>query len=64
MTEYQPSTPGPCGAELTDLLDDAAYFRTENPNGDHGWQKPRRMDSTRDPTQIVGRVCWIGSWED
>ena len=51
-------------AKRAELLDDAVYFRTDNPSGDHGWQKPRRMDNTRDPIQIIGRVRWIGSWED
>lgn len=51
-------------AKRAELLDDAVYFRTDNPNGDHGWHKPRRMDNARDPIQIVGRVRWIGSWED
>lgn len=46
------------------MLDDTVYFTTDNPNGDHKWQKPRRMDSKRDPITVVGRVRWIGSWED
>lgn len=47
-----------------ELLDDAVYFRTDNPSGDHAWNKPKRMDSKRDPITIIGRVRWIGSWED
>lgn len=46
------------------ILDDAVYFTTDNPNGDHSWRKPRRMDAKRDPITIIGRVRWIGSWED
>lgn len=47
-----------------ELLDDAVYFRSDNPAGDHTWRKPKRMDAKRDPVQILGRVRWIGSWED
>lgn len=46
------------------MLDDAVYFTADNPNGDHKWKKPRRMDAKRDPITIIGRVRWIGSWED
>lgn len=46
------------------ILDETVYFTTDNPNGDHSWRKPRRMDSKRDPITIIGRVRWIGSWED
>lgn len=46
------------------MLDDSVYFTTDNPNGDHKWKKPRRMDAKRDPITIIGRVRWIGSWED
>lgn len=46
------------------VLDDIVFFDSLNPNGDHRWNKPRRMDSKRDPIEIIGRVRWIGSWED
>jgi phage repressor protein C with HTH and peptisase S24 domain len=46
------------------LLDDLVYFDSINPNGDHRWNRPRRMDSSKEPIEIVGRVRWIGSWED
>jgi phage repressor protein C with HTH and peptisase S24 domain len=46
------------------VLDEAVYFTTDNPNGDHTWRKPRRMDAKREPITIIGRVRWIGSWED
>jgi phage repressor protein C with HTH and peptisase S24 domain len=46
------------------VLDDAVYFVADNPEGDHNWKKPRRADSRKDPVHVVGRVRWIGSWED
>lgn len=46
------------------VLDDAVYFAADNPAGDHHWRKPKRMDAKRDPVQVLGRVRWIGSWED
>ena len=46
------------------LLDDAVYFAADNPSGDHGWPKPRRVDDKRGQTEVIGRVRWIGSWED
>lgn len=46
------------------LLDDAVFFVADNPSGDHGWPKPRRVDDKRGPTEVIGRVRWIGSWED
>jgi phage repressor protein C with HTH and peptisase S24 domain len=46
------------------VLDDVVYFATDNPRGDHNWTKPKRVDAKRDPITIVGRVRWIGSWED
>jgi len=45
-------------------LDDIVYFVTDNATADHNWNKPKRMDSKRDPIEIIGRVRWIGSWED
>lgn len=46
------------------VLEDAVYFAADNPAGDHNWRKPKRMDAKRDPIHILGRVRWIGSWED
>jgi phage repressor protein C with HTH and peptisase S24 domain len=46
------------------LLDDSVYFTTDNPSGDHQWNKPKRMDAKRESIQVIGRVRWIGSWED
>lgn len=50
-------------AKRCEVLDDAVYFRTDNPNGDHNWRKPKKMMNPRQPIQILGRVRWIGSWE-
>ena len=47
-----------------EILDGITFFRSDNPNGDHHWQKPRRMDSKREPITVVGRVHWIGGWAD
>lgn len=43
---------------------DDVYFDALNPAGDHNWRKPRKMDDKRHPITIIGRVRWIGSWED
>lgn len=47
-----------------EIIEDSVFFRADNPAGDHNWRKPKRMDAKRDPVQILGRVRWIGSWED
>lgn len=47
-----------------EMIDDLVLFKSDNPSGDHGWRKPRRMDDPRHPITIIGRVRWIGSWED
>lgn len=39
-------------------------FESLNPQGDHNWREPRLMDDPRNPIEIIGRVRWIGSWED
>lgn len=46
------------------VVEDLVLFESDNPGGDHIWGRPKRMDSVRDPIEIVGRVRWIGSWED
>lgn len=46
------------------VVEDLVLFESDNPSGDHTWGRPKRMDSRRDPVEIVGRVRWIGSWED
>lgn len=46
------------------VLDEVVYFAADNPAGDHNWRKPKRLDSKRDPIGVIGRVRWIGSWED
>lgn len=51
-------------AKRCEILDGIVYFRSDNPRGTHTWNKARRMDNPRDPITILGRVRWIGSWED
>lgn len=46
------------------IVDDLVLFEADNPKGDHQWRSARRMDNKRQPITIVGRVRWIGSWED
>jgi phage repressor protein C with HTH and peptisase S24 domain len=46
------------------VLEDGVYFQADNPAGDHDWRRPLRMDSKRAKIEIIGRVRWIGSWED
>lgn len=47
-----------------EILDGTVYFRSDNPHGDHAWRKARRMDSKKEPIQILGRVHWIAGWAD
>jgi phage repressor protein C with HTH and peptisase S24 domain len=46
------------------VIGDWVLFDALNPEGDHTWRKPRRMDDPAHPITIIGRVRWIGSWED
>ncbi|OWQ56679.1 XRE family transcriptional regulator [Stenotrophomonas maltophilia] len=46
------------------VLEAGVYFASDNPRGDHNWQKPRPMDSKSEPITVVGRVHWIGGWAD
>lgn len=46
------------------VLDGVVYFTPDNPSGDHNWNKPKRMDAKREQITVIGRVRWIGSWED
>lgn len=46
-----------------EMIDDLVLFKSDNPKGDHGWKKPKRMDDPKNPIKIIGRVRWIGSWE-
>lgn len=46
------------------IVDDLVLFEADNPRGDHQWRSARRMDNKRQPITIIGRVRWIGSWED
>jgi phage repressor protein C with HTH and peptisase S24 domain len=47
-----------------EILDGSVYFRSDNPLGDHAWRKPKKMDSAKDPIQVLGRVHWIAGWAD
>lgn len=47
-----------------EIVGDITLFRSDNPNGDHQWQKPRLMDSPKNPITVIGRVHWIGGWAD
>lgn len=62
------SVPGAKAIEYTakrcEIIDDMVFFKADNPDGDHGWKKPKRMDNKRHPITIIGRVRWFGSWED
>jgi len=46
------------------VLDTGVYFQSDNPRGDHHWQKPKPMASKRHPITVIGRVHWIGGWAD
>jgi phage repressor protein C with HTH and peptisase S24 domain len=46
------------------ILEDVVYFVADNPAGDHCWKKPRKADAKRGHIEIIGRVRWVGSWED
>lgn len=46
------------------VLDTGVYFQSDNPRGDHQWQKPKPMTSKRHPITVIGRVHWIGGWAD
>lgn len=55
---------GEYSAKMCRILDDRVYFEALNPDGDHGWREPQWKDAKRKQIEIVGRVRWIGSWED
>ncbi|WP_242876748.1 XRE family transcriptional regulator [Stenotrophomonas maltophilia] len=50
-------------AKRIKVADDLILVESDNPNGDHQWDRPKRLDNPKDPVTIVGRVRWIGSWE-
>lgn len=62
------SVPGAGGPEYQvkrcEVIGEMVTFRADNPAGDHNWNRPRLMHDRRAPIEIVGRVRWIGSWED
>lgn len=45
------------------VFDEDVFFVADHPEGDHHWRRPKRMLG-RDPITVIGRVRWIGSWED
>ncbi|MFC4727124.1 S24 family peptidase [Coralloluteibacterium thermophilus] len=51
-------------AKRAELTDAGVMFRSDNPAGDHAWGKPKWMNNPKDPIEIIGRVRWIGSWEE
>lgn len=61
---YVVSWRGEVYAKRIEIVDDLVLVKSDNPNGDHHWKKPKRLDNPREPIEILGRVRWIGSWED
>lgn len=59
---------GPAGNTLSvkrcRYFGEDVFFDSLNPEGDHNWRKPRKQNDPRAPIEILGRVRWIGSWED
>lgn len=51
-------------AKRIQMVDDLVLVACDNPRGDHHWSRPKRLDNLRDPITILGRVRWIGSWEE
>ena len=47
-----------------EIIDDEVFFKADNPAGDHNWRKPKRMNGAKHHIEIIGRVRWIGSWEE
>lgn len=68
-TLYVIQVPGLANAEFqvkrAMVLDEDVFFAADNPTGDHQWTKPRKQLGKRgENIHVVGRVRWIGSWED
>ncbi len=59
---------GPKGPEYSAKrcleLGGMVFFESLNPEADHNWKKPRLMTDPKKPIIIIGRIRWIGSWED
>lgn len=51
-------------AKRCEMLDGEPWWRSDNPTGDHAWNKPRRGNDPKAPVTVLGRVRWLGSWED
>lgn len=45
-------------------IGDLTFFAADNPSAAPEWSKPRRIDDPRKTIRVLGRVRWIGSWED
>lgn len=52
------------GVRRAMTLEGEVFFMSDNPTVRGSWQKPRRMNSKREPIVILGRVHWIGGWAD
>ena len=51
-------------AKRCEMPDGEPWWRSDNPAGDHAWNKPKRGNDPRAPVAVLGRVRWLGSWED
>lgn len=51
-------------AKRCEVLGGIVFWRSDNPAGDHVWGKAKRGDDPVDPVTPIGRVRWLGSWED
>lgn len=51
-------------AKRCEILDGEPWWRSDNPAGDHAWTKPKRGNDPKAPVSVLGRVRWLGSWED
>ena len=45
-------------------VDGEWMFDALNPDGEHAWKRPRKMESKRHPIQIIGKVEWVANWVD
>jgi phage repressor protein C with HTH and peptisase S24 domain len=46
------------------IIGGQVYFEALNKSADPFWKDERPMIDKRHPIEILGRVRWIGSWED
>ena len=40
------------------------WFDALNPDGEHAWKRPRKMENKHHPIQIIGKVEWVANWVD